>query len=280
MRTRCVVEMMIGKRSNMVGRRVVRPLRLLQQKNRTFAASPSRGERNQHPSPSVSSSTKDRDGNPSNFVFSLLSWYSRKLDTHPLLTKGASSGLIAGAADYICQMLFDNDTSETEATPTSEQQASIVQTVHWDRLRTGRFVLLGVVLVTPVTHFWYSALATRILPGAGVVTVVKRVLLDQFFMAPLFITAWLGSMWTLEGDSSLREIPDRILQAMPTVLVANWALWMPAMAVNFMYVRLKYQVLFSNVVAFLWNVYLSYVTNRQHTKSIATREQVTSSDNS
>jgi hypothetical protein len=271
---------MIGKHGDIVGRRVVRPLRLLRQKIRTFAASASRGERNHHPSPSVSSSTKDRDGNPSNFVFSLLSWYSRKLDTHPLLTKGATSGLIAGAADYICQMLVDDDKSETEATTTSEQQASIVQTTQWDRLRTGRFVLLGTVLVAPVTHFWYGALATRILPGASVVTVVKRVLVDQFGCAPLFIPVWLGSMWTLEGDSSLSEISDRIVQAMPTLLVANWVLWIPSQAVNFMYVRLKYQVLFGNMVAFLWNVYLSYTTSRQPTKSIATVVQATSSDNS
>jgi protein Mpv17 len=43
------------------------------------------------------------------------------------------------------------------------------------------------------------------------------------------------------------------------VIQANFALWIPAQIVNFSLVPLNYQVLFGNVVALLWNVYLSWV---------------------
>jgi FtsH-binding integral membrane protein len=53
-------------------------------------------------------------------------------------------------------------------------------------------------------------------------------------------------------------IVQRLAASMPSVLVANWGLWTPAQIVNFRFVPGKFQVLYSNVVALLWNVYLSY----------------------
>jgi FtsH-binding integral membrane protein len=53
-------------------------------------------------------------------------------------------------------------------------------------------------------------------------------------------------------------IVQRLAASMPSVLVANWGLWIPAQIVNFRFVPGKFQVLYSNVVALLWNVYLSY----------------------
>ena len=42
----------------------------------------------------------------------------------------------------------------------------------------------------------------------------------------------------------------------PTIL-ANWKLWPLANAANFALVPLQYRVLFTNLVAVIWNVYLS-----------------------
>lgn len=42
------------------------------------------------------------------------------------------------------------------------------------------------------------------------------------------------------------------------MIATGWSLWVPAMTINFGIVPMKYQVLYSNVVALLWNVYLSY----------------------
>jgi FtsH-binding integral membrane protein len=65
--------------------------------------------------------------------------------------------------------------------------------------------------------------------------------------------------------------------SVPDIVVANWALWVPAQFVNFAVVPLKFQVLYSNVVALVWNVYLSYTTSRNHTS--LSRELATSSSN-
>jgi hypothetical protein len=168
---------------------------------------------------------------------SLFTWYAKKLDSHPLLTKGITSGLIAGTADVICQLLTSDEDS-------------------LDWLRAGRFLFLGAVWVGPVTHYWYGALSTRILPGANTAwKTAQRVIVDQFAFAPMFVPSFLGLMWVLEGREN---IPSQIQQNVPEIIVAGCSLWVPAMTINFGMVPMKYHVLFSNVVALLWDVYLSY----------------------
>ena len=197
------------------------------------------------------------------FFTNFLAWYSTKLDTHPLLTKGISSGLIAGSGDFLCQLFVDkrNDGKEVEkdgvVSKGSEKESSSLL-ASWDPARTGRFALLGAFLVAPGIHYWYNALSTRLVPGAVTVSnVMKRVALDQFAFTPFFLQLWLSALWTLEGETPIETIPSRMMEATPTILVANWILWIPAQIFNFRMVPVKYQVLYSNVVALFWNIYLS-----------------------
>ena len=63
----------------------------------------------------------------------------------------------------------------------------------------------------------------------------------------------------LEGRP-LAEIPEKLGRDLPDALVANWCLWIPAMLVNFRFVPIKFQVLYSNMVGFVWQTYLSWKT--------------------
>jgi peroxisomal membrane protein 2 len=135
-----------------------------------------------------------------------------------------------------------------------------INKVAWDKARTARFGFLGACLVAPCIHFWYRALAAQI-PGTNMAAVVQRVFIDQFIYTPLFLPVWLTSLWTLEGHECMKDFSSatgRIQATMPTVMVANWTLWIPAQSFNFAMIPLRYQVLYSNVVSLLWNVYLSH----------------------
>ncbi len=48
-----------------------------------------------------------------------------------------------------------------------------------------------------------------------------------------------------------------------TVLKANWYLWIPFMFLNFRVIPLDLQAVASNVMALLWNVYMSFVTHKE-----------------
>lgn len=171
--------------------------------------------------------------------FRFLEWYGSKLDSHPLLTKGISSGIINGTADGICQYITNKDEKFT-----------------FDWLRAGRFVFLGTVFVAPVTHVWYGLLSTKLFPGPSTVQrVTKRVVVDQFGFAPLFLPGFMGSLWMLEGREN---IPQTLIEVTPEIVVANWSVWIPAMTINFSLVPQKFQVLYSNLIALMFTVYLSY----------------------
>lgn len=195
-------------------------------------------------------SSQKEDSSPS-FVSNPLAWYSRKLDTHPIATKCLSSGLVSAAGDLACQYL----------TKTKEER--------WDLIRTGRFALLGTLWVGPVLHYWYGALF-RAFPKQ----VLLRVGLDQFGFAPVFLTSFLSWLWTLEGEPT-STLPTKLRDNVPGIVVANWSLWIPAQAVNFYAVPVKYHVLFSNFVALLWNAYLSYSSHElsKNDKEIGAAEE-------
>jgi peroxisomal membrane protein 2 len=186
---------------------------------------------------------------------SILTWYSQQLDRRPLLTKGVTSGLIGASGDCICQYLHSTTSIVTYE---AGKKNGALQSHDWHR--TGRFFIMGAFWVAPVTNSWYTTLATRLIPGkTSVSTVSKRLVLDQFVFAPLFCPSFLGLLWFLEG-LNISRILTKLREVAPSIIVASWSLWIPAMAVNFSVVPLKFQVLFGNIVALLWNIYLSYIS--------------------
>ena len=70
---------------------------------------------------------------------------------------------------------------------------------------------------------------------------------------------FFGSLATLEGR--IDELPDRLRNHWRGAVFTNWKIWIPAQVLNFGFVPLQYQVLFANVVALVWNTYLSWVTH-------------------
>jgi hypothetical protein len=97
------------------------------------------------------------------------------------------------------------------------------------------------------------------IPGNSLKVVLQRTFLDQVCFAPIFIPTFMTSLMILESKP-INSIPNVLIQEVPDVVVTNWALWIPAMLINFKYVPIQWQVLFSNCIGFVWNTYLSWKT--------------------
>jgi hypothetical protein len=132
-----------------------------------------------------------------------------------------------------------------------------------------RFVILGSFLVAPTVQTWYGFLMTRI-PGTSVKAIGKRLLCDQGLFAPIFTPTFISSLTVLEhisgGDKAdgtdhfASHFRERLHDS-PEAIVMGWKIWVPSMAVMFAVVPNKYQVLYSNMVGFFWNAYLSWKTH-------------------
>lgn len=69
----------------------------------------------------------------------------------------------------------------------------------------------------------------------------------------------MTSLMILESKP-LPHIHATLRRDVQDVIITNWGLWAPAMLFNFKFVPGPWQVLFSNCVGFIWNIYLSWKT--------------------
>ncbi|KAL9232681.1 hypothetical protein vseg_007763 [Gypsophila vaccaria] len=171
----------------------------------------------------------------------LISWYLDLLAKFPVLTKAVTSALLTLVGDLICQLVIDK-------APTLDYK------------RTFLFTFLGFALVGPTLHYWYLYLSKLVtMPGAS--GALLRLVLDQFFFAPIFIGVFLSSLMTLEGRAS--QIVPKLQQEWFSSVLANWQLWIPFQFLNFRFVPQQFQVLASNFVALVWNVILSFKAHKE-----------------
>lgn len=155
-RSRGLVDRVVARQP--VCARTIATLRLGQRSSRfpSFVL----GRRSSSHSKKMSSTSKDASPG-------WIAWYSSKLDTHPLLVKGISSGLIASAGDFLCQFFIEQHS--------------------YDILRTVRFTILGTFVVTPFVHTWFGFL-NKTFPGVSAAAISKRVVTDQLAFSPCFLS--------------------------------------------------------------------------------------------
>ncbi|XP_057804122.1 protein sym-1-like [Salvia miltiorrhiza] len=178
-------------------------------------------------------------GHDSNW--SLISWYLSLLAKHPVITKAVTSAILTLVGDVICQLFIDQVPSP-------------------DLKRTFIFTLLGLALVGPTLHFWYSYLSKVVtVPGAS--GTFLRLFLDQFIFSPIFIGTFLSTLVTLEGRPS--NVIPKLKQEWLSSVVANWFVWIPFQFLNFQFVPQQFQVLAANFIALIWNVILSYKAHKE-----------------
>ncbi|EKX48672.1 hypothetical protein GUITHDRAFT_151652 [Guillardia theta CCMP2712] len=177
-------------------------------------------------------------------------------------TKAVTSAAIAFAGDVFCQTVLERQTAQQwtgELSHMNKTESKMqVTTIDWKRL--SNFTLLGGVLVAPTLHYWYGFLG-RAVPGTNFAAAFKRVFLDQAFFAPSFIAVFISSVNALDGKSQ-EEVVKSVQTHWGPSVINNWKLWIPAQFVNLWVVPPHLQVLFSNGVAVIWNMYLSWVTHR------------------
>ena len=164
--------------------------------------------------------------------------YLALLDRKPVMTKAITAAVLNGVGDIIAQLWLDGGK------------------LNWKRL--GVFSFLGLVLIGPALHVWYGTLI-RLVPSQGSFGAIGRLMLDQFAFAPIFIGSIVSAIMALEGHAE--DIPQKLRSDLPTIVRSNWVLWVPFQFINFRFVPVRLQVLAANMVALLWNTYVSWASH-------------------
>ncbi|CAI2330413.1 unnamed protein product [Caenorhabditis sp. 36 PRJEB53466] len=166
--------------------------------------------------------------------------FNATLARRPLLTQVVVSGGVSGAGDAFTQYLTGQKT--------------------WDHWRTARFTCLAAVFIAPPLNVWFRVLE-RIRHANRHVQVLSRMAPDQLVFSPLFNAFILVQLRVLEGFSVSESI-ERMKADWFVVYSSSLRVWPFVQLLNFYFVPLNYRVILIQVVAFFWNSWLSYKTQR------------------
>ncbi|KAL0281410.1 UNVERIFIED_CONTAM: hypothetical protein PYX00_002404 [Menopon gallinae] len=137
-----------------------------------------------------------------------------------------------------------------------------VEKKEWKKVdveRTEKFFLIGAFVIGPPLGKWYSVLH-RIF-GKGVkFAALKKVTIDQLLFAPIF-TGMVLSVINFTNHFSVESMIAKVKEDYPDVIKNNYKVWPAVQLFNFYMVPLKYQVFAVQIVAILWNTYISWKTN-------------------
>lgn len=183
----------------------------------------------------------DGNGNKSGPLGAILTWYLNALSKHPLRTKTITTCILAMLGDLISQYVaHDKDTP-----------------YHHNTRRTLSIAVWAIIAMGPLFHFWYTRLDQAI---TGRFSLIKKLSADQLLFTPVFLTLFMFGTGFLEGNSWDSLVETWRTKMIPT-LKANYTLWPPAQAINFTFIPPKFQVLYINCVAILWNSIVTYITH-------------------
>jgi hypothetical protein len=94
------------------------------------------------------------------------------------------------------------------------------------------------------------------------VHVAVCILLEQFFVSPLFYTVWDIPIPALLSGSPIRQIPAQIQAKLVPLLIANAKVWTPANVITYS-LPSEYRVLFASVTDVIWQTILSDITSNE-----------------
>lgn len=184
-----------------------------------------------------------------------------------LLTNALISTLMGTAGDAI-QQNYDimstkierrkSDQGSDDGKVTSESSSRNTSEPKYNWTRAGHMSAAG--LTTGVLcHYWYIWLDKFYGPDRFLKVVFKKVLVDQILLSPVNLAVYFTTVGLLER-SKASKIKDEIIEkGMENIYVVEWFIWPPAQFINFLWIPLKYRLLFDNIISLGFDIYSPYV---------------------
>lgn len=173
-------------------------------------------------------------------VKDFFSWFSRMQRRRPLGTTLATSLTTYLAGDLVAQEVG------------GEQ---------YDGVRTLRMLAVGGLASIP-GYKWFLFLGSHFNYASKWTSIMVKVLIQQFFFAPIFNTYFFGMQALLTGQPP-SHIIHRVVSAVPESVVSSAKFWPMVTALNFTVIPAHLRFAFSAVFAVVWQTYLSFLNRRE-----------------
>ncbi|XP_055041570.1 mitochondrial inner membrane protein Mpv17 isoform X1 [Misgurnus anguillicaudatus] len=169
--------------------------------------------------------------------------YQALMGRYPWTVQIVTAGSLVGVGDVISQQLI-------------ERRGLANHSVK----RTAKMMSIGFFFVGPVVGSWYKVL-DKLVTGGTKSAALKKMLFDQVCFAPCFLGAFLGISGALNG-LTVEENVTKLKRDYTDALISNYYLWPPVQIANFYFVPLHHRLAVVQIVAVVWNSYLSWKANK------------------
>ncbi|CAN0146251.1 unnamed protein product [Pylaiella littoralis] len=180
----------------------------------------------------------------------LLVSYSDALDTHPVVTKSISSGLIGLLGDLLSQTV--EYVLGGAAVPWATKRAV------W---RSCAVMIDGFFINGPLLHYSYEVLEKYMPAGESMRAAAQQVFVDVFVIDPVFAFIFVWSTGLIEARSLTREILPVIENDYPTMvlwLIVVGLCWAPLQVYVFNRYPVQYRVLTADLIDLVWTCIASF----------------------
>jgi protein Mpv17 len=129
----------------------------------------------------------------------------------------------------------------------------------WDKMRTVKLASTGFP-VGLACHNWYIVL-DRCLSVRNGKNLAKKIVLDQLIASPVYICLFFTTLG-LWNDWSKVDVIENIKKNGKEVYKMEWYVWPIAQLFNFYFLPTKFRILYDCTISLGFDVYFSYVTNK------------------
>ena len=105
--------------------------------------------------------------------------------------------------------------------------------------RTLQFGTMGFFYVAPMLHLNYTKILPAIAPSGVKYEVLKKLAFDQTVFASSMMVGFFVLINILEGNGAQKGLND-VKAKFWTTMYVNWQLWIPASAINFAIMPIKF----------------------------------------
>lgn len=158
-----------------------------------------------------------------------------------------SGSIVVGCGDILAQRFSDAKKS-------------------FDYQRFTSMIIYGFLISGGIGHLWFRGLDVYFGKSMNFSNSIKKVCADQFILAPPEIAFFLS--WSYYSGDQKESLWSLLKNTMPSLLVENYAIWIPGQFINFYYVPEQHRVLFMCFICVFWFAILSYTSHEYEEEKI------------
>ncbi|KAJ4957642.1 hypothetical protein NE237_024753 [Protea cynaroides] len=191
----------------------------------------------------------------------LWKFYQKSLAVHPVKTQITSSGFLWGLGDVTAQAITNSTMKKHRHNSDADEEFKI----NWKRVALTS--MYGFGFVGPVCHFWYLGLDRFIrlrvqLQPKSMRFVATKVAMDGLIYGPCDLFLFLTYMGLSMGKC-VDQVKEEVKRKFLPTFILEGCVSSVVQVVNFRFVPVHYQLLYSNVFCTLDSAFLSWVEQQQ-----------------